>query len=55
MNPAQLTTPKKAKRSSQNWPPKFASSMASLHKNDLGFQKIHHFDVYEPLHAVKNL
>jgi hypothetical protein len=36
-NPTQLATLKNVERSSWKWPPKFASSMASLHKNGLGF------------------
>jgi hypothetical protein len=39
-NPTQLTTLKKVERSSRNWPPKFASSMASLHKNGFKLHKI---------------
>jgi hypothetical protein len=54
-NPTQLTALKKVERSSQKWPPKFASSMASLHKNGLSFQILQHSVVFEPPHAVKNL
>jgi hypothetical protein len=38
-NPTQLMALKKADHSSQKWPLKFASSMASLHKNGLSFTK----------------
>jgi hypothetical protein len=44
-NPTQLTTMKKDERSSRKWCPKFASSMASLHKNGLIFQNIQNFVV----------
>jgi hypothetical protein len=39
-NPTQMTTLKKVERSCWNWPPKFASSMASLHKNGFKLHKI---------------
>jgi hypothetical protein len=47
-NPTQLTALKKVERSSWKWPPKFASSMASLHKNGLSFTILHDFVVFEP-------
>jgi hypothetical protein len=47
-NPTQLTTLKKVERSSQKWPPKFASSMASLHKNGLSFTNTSTFCCSEP-------
>jgi hypothetical protein len=39
-NPTQPTSLKKVERSSQKWPPKFASSMASLHKNGFKLHKL---------------
>jgi hypothetical protein len=36
-NPTQLTTLKKVQCSSHKWPPKFSSSLTSLHKNGLRF------------------
>jgi hypothetical protein len=42
-NLTQLMALKKVKRSSRKWSPKLASSMASLHRNGLGFQIIQHF------------
>jgi len=39
-NPTQLTTLKKAKCSSQNWPPNSSSLMASLHKNGFKLHKL---------------
>jgi len=41
-NPAQLTTLKNVEHSSWKWTPKFASSMAFLHKNGLSFRKSQH-------------
>jgi hypothetical protein len=52
-NPTQLMTLKKVECSSHKWPPKFASSMASLHKNGLIFQTLHHSVVSEPFWTVK--
>jgi hypothetical protein len=36
MNPSKLTTPKSDERSSQKWPAKVRSSIASLHDNGFG-------------------
>jgi hypothetical protein len=44
-NPTQLKTLKKVERSSWKWPPKLASSMASLHKNGISFQTLQHYVV----------
>jgi hypothetical protein len=46
-NPTQLTTLKMVEHSSHKWPPKFTSSMASMHKNVLGFTIPHHFAALE--------
>jgi hypothetical protein len=54
-NPTQLTTLKTVERSSQNWPAKFHSSMASLHKNGFGFQIPQHFSCFEPVWTIKSL
>ena len=48
-NPTQLTTLKNVERRSQNWPTKFPSSMAYMHKNGFVFQNIQHFSYYKPL------
>jgi hypothetical protein len=39
-NPTQLMALKKVERSSWNWPPKFVSSVASLHKNGFKLHKL---------------
>jgi hypothetical protein len=54
-NPTQLTTLKTVERSSRNWPAKFLSSMASLHKNVFGFTILQHFSCSELVWTVKNL
>lgn len=48
MNPTQLTTPKKVERISRNWPPKFPSLMASIHKNGFISQTLKHYIVSKP-------
>jgi hypothetical protein len=53
-NLTQLATLKKDERSSQNWPAKFPSSMASLHKNGFGFQIPHHFSVLNLSNVFEN-
>jgi hypothetical protein len=54
-NPTQLTALKTVERSSRNWPAKFPSSMASLHKNVFGFTILQHFSCSELVWTVKNL
>jgi hypothetical protein len=39
-NPIWLIALKKVERNFRNWPPKFASSMASLHKNGFKLHKL---------------
>jgi hypothetical protein len=42
-NPSKLTAPKSDERSSQKWPPKVHSSIASLHKNGFASTFLQHF------------
>jgi hypothetical protein len=42
-------TLKMDERSSQKWPAKLLSSMASLHKNGFGFTILQHFSSSEPV------